>query len=313
MAQETSELITRSLPQPAYMPVADDHYRHKIGPVGLSYGVAQDITFSDNVNYHPTNPESDFGFSTRLNLGLFYRVSQYQMLQVDFGVGYQYWLSTDRGEPFQFSIAPNSAINYRVRVGEVILGFANTTFSSSQASSRSDFTGGGTAGGFVEFNQLVNRSTVSAAWEASRRLTVTGSYSYTLERSLNNQFGSLDRDLYQAQASAMYQLTAPLSVGVSAGHSIFDHVERVQNDGTSTHLGPQINWRVSSSLTVGASIGYTVTSFDQSGSIGDTSEFGGVTYSVDVTHRLGAASSTRWWWRGPWTVASARISRTSFP
>ena len=74
----------------------------------------------------------------------------------------------------------------------------------------------------------------------------------------------------------MYQLTAPLSVGVSAGHSIFDHVERVQNDGTSTHLGPQINWRVSSSLTVGASIGYTVTSFDQSGSIGDTSEFGGV-------------------------------------
>lgn len=285
-AQETSELITQSLPQPAYIPVGTDHYRHKIGPVGLSYGLLQELIFTDNVNYLSVNPEADFAVSTRVNLGLFYRVSQYQALQLDFGIGYQYWMNTERGDPFQLTIAPNSQINYRLKVGAVELAVSNDTQSTSQASSRSDFTGGGTTAGYVEFNRLLNRSMLTAVWEASRRMTVSGSGSFVLERSLNDQFGTLDRDLYQAQASAMYLVTAPLSAGLTAGYTIFDHVESVQNDGSSLSVGPRVQWRISRSLSVGATVGYTTTQFDRSGTIADTSEFAGVTWSAEVRHTL---------------------------
>ncbi len=284
-AQTRSELITTTLPYPTYQPVRDDHYGTTIGPLRIRYDLSFAVTYTDNRNYGSGAGQEDFGLRPMLNFGLFYPITDFQVLQLDFGLGYEWWANADSGNRYVLSIAPNSHLNYIVRVGDVDLRFANDTGSTTEASSRPEFYGGANPSNF-EFRQLQNTTSVNATLSATRRLKITSGYSFGLVRSLNDQFTSLDRDNHSFNALAMARVTAPISAGLSGTYSIYSFPEGVQNDGQLLTFGPRVEWRLSDTIRATLFGGYTWATFDDNGTIDDRSDVSSPTFSGSLTHRI---------------------------
>ncbi|MBL9135620.1 MAG: hypothetical protein JNK85_07120 [Verrucomicrobiales bacterium] len=299
-AQERSELLTTAMPYPEYRSLQDDHYGHHIGPVRLRYDASVSAIFTDNRNYNTDGSEnSDYGIRPSLNLGLFYPINDRQKLQVDLGIGYQWWSNNSRNN--RLYISPNSHLDYAFGIGDVDMRVSNNTSTSNEASSRSEFAGGKDPLD-VSFNRIVNTTSLSGSWRGSRRLTVNGGYSFSMSRSLNDQFTNLDRNTHGFNASTLVTVTDPLKVGVSASYSMFSYTEGIQNDGQSFSVGPTAQWQPLDSLRIAGHLHYTKSFHDDTGTIDDQSDFSGMTYGFSATHNLNRSM-----------VQTASISRSIDP
>lgn len=283
-AQETTELLTTDLPYPTYRPVQNDHYGLKLGSVRVRYDVSVSAIFTDNRNYGTDGErESDFGLTPTFTLGLFYPINDRQKLQVDVGIGYQWWSNTDESD--RFYVSPNSHIDYGFGIGNVRMRLSNNTSSSTEASSRPEFAGGADPLD-ISFNRLNNTTSLSGMWAGSRRLSLSGGYSFGLTRSMNDEFTSLDRDTHTFTSGAQVQISAPISAGLSASYSMFSYLEKEQNDGDSFSVGPTVSWQPTRTLRINANVSYTESNFDSDGTIQDDSDFSGPTFNVVVSHTI---------------------------
>lgn len=286
-AQETSELITTQLPFPQYVAVSDDHYGLRIGRVQVRYDVSVEGIFTDNRNLVDTGKESDFGLRPVLTLGLFYPLNDRQKLQVDVGVGYQWWANVQ--EQNRFYVVPRSHLSYVLGVGDVDISLANTTASTSEASSRVEIAGGpganGSPGSDLAFNRINNTTTLGAGWKPGR-MGFRGNYSFLIDRSLNDQFVSLDQNRHTFGGAVEYDVTTPITVGLAGNYSIYTYLENIQNDGTGYSITPTLAWQVQDNLSLDAAVGYGQSDFDRTGTVQDTDGFSGVTYNVAIRHQL---------------------------
>ncbi|MCC7374064.1 MAG: hypothetical protein IT581_05380 [Verrucomicrobiales bacterium] len=286
-AQERSELLTTALPYPEYRTLQDDHYGHHIGPVLLRYDASVSATFTDNRNYNVDGEEqSDFGLRPTINLGLFYPINERQKFQVDVGIGYQWWSNNSHNN--RLYISPNSHLDYAFGLGDVEMRISNNTSTSSEASSRAEFAGGRDPLD-VSFHRIVNSSGLSGTWRGSRRLTINGGYQFSISRSLNDQFTTLDRDTHSFNASGLVTITDPLKAGISGSYSMFTYSEGVQNDGQSYSVGPTLQWQPLDSLRLAGHLHYSESIHEQSGTIDDRSDFAGMTYGFSATHDINRA------------------------
>ncbi|MBX3748024.1 MAG: hypothetical protein KF833_22175 [Verrucomicrobiae bacterium] len=284
-AQETTELITLELPYPPYRPVEANHYSTRLGStLRMRYDASLTAIVTDNRNYRPSgHRDADFGLRPTLTVGLFYPVSDRQKLQADVGIGYEWWAGTsDRNRLY---IAPNSHLDYTFGLGEVDLRLSNHTASTSEASSRPEFAGGEDTFD-IAFQQVANATGLRAFWGGARRISLSGGYRFAINRSLNDQFTSLDRDLHAFEGSAMVRITTPVAAGVSGSYSIFTFSEPTQNDGQSFAVGPHLTWRPIESLSLSALVQHAESWYDQTGSISDRSDFSGTIFNFAANHRL---------------------------
>lgn len=284
-AQETSELITTALPFPEYYPVQDDHYGHRIGKVNMHYGASVATVFTDNRNLTSDNQEADFGVTTSVNLGGFYVINERQKVQLDVGIGYAWWLeSNERDGLF---ITPSSHLDYYFRVGDVQINLANETSTSMNASDRPEYAGGsGNSAQDLAFHEMRNISTASSSYALNRSVSAGGSYSFTLTRSLTEQFQSLDSNRHQFSVGPNWQVSAPVSVGLSGSYQLIQYEQQVQNDGELVSFGGDVSWRARDNLSISLSAGYSQSFYDQTGTIQDNSNFGGPTFSMSIAHEM---------------------------
>ena len=283
MAQETAELITTALPFPDYRTVQRDHYGLRLGPVMVRYDLSLSAVYTDNRNYNESGlEEEDFGLRPVFHLGLFYPINDRQKLQLDVGVGYQWWMNRDNQN--RFYISPSSHVDYRFFLGDVQMRVSNNTSSSSEASDRAEYAGGGSTSD-LNFNRLSNVTALNASW-GTRRVSFSGGYSYAITRGLDDDTSSLDRDTHGLNASALVTITAPLAAGVSATYSTFSYLEQVQNDGETWSVGPTAEWRPMDSLSLNGYVHYSESTYERTGTISDNSDFSGIVFGFTARHQL---------------------------
>lgn len=281
VAQPQSALITRNLPYPDYRKMGEDHYGLRLGSVFLRYDVSFAAIYTDNRNYSDSNPKEDFGLRPVFNAGLFYPINDRQKVQVDVGIGYQWWANSPEAD--RLYVAPNSHLDYTFGIGDVMMRVSNNTSTSTEASDRPEFSGGDGDTNF-SFNRISNSTGLSANWVGSRRLSLNGAYSFLINRTLNDQFQELDRNTHSFSASALVRVTVPISVGLSGRYSMFDYMDNVQNGGQSFSIGPAVTWQPLDSLIVNAYVHYSKSLFDEDGTIGDRSDFSGAVFGVSADH-----------------------------
>lgn len=286
-AQEVSELITTEMPFPPYVAVQDGHYGLRIGRLQVRYDLSVDNVFTDNRNLSSSDKQADYGVRPTLTFGLFYPVNDRQKIQMDVGLGYQWWANvTDQN---RFYVAPRSHLTYVVGVGDVDVSLSNNTASTSEASSRVEIAGGaGASGGSntdLAFNRIQNMTALGAAWRPGR-MGFSGNYTFLIDRSLTDQFLSLDQNRHTFGAAITYSVSAPITVGLAGNYSIYTYLEEIQNDGTGYSVSPTLAWRIRDNLSLDAAVGYGQTDFDRTGTITDDDNFAGVTYDVGLRHQI---------------------------
>jgi hypothetical protein len=103
---------------------------------------------------------------------------------------------------------------------------------------------------------------------------------------LSGEYTYYDRNEHNFLAGADYIFSPQLSVGLNTSFQILDYHEQIQNDGTSFTIGPTATWRLTKVITFDGTVGYSMYTYDSNGTIGDQSDFSGITFRAGIHHEL---------------------------
>lgn len=273
----------RSSPSPAFNDPARQNYNLRWGPVTGRLSGSLQTEYNDNINLGADHRLWDISLMPNVGVGFQWPISPRNVLQFDIGFGYH--TSVNHPELDSFSVSPDSKLIYQMRAGKVNLTFRDSFSVNVDPLIRPDVSGGN-SGSLLNFKRVNNDFGIQSEWQARSNLAIVSSYDYTIDRSLNHQFAALDRDDHNLSLGGFSNIGAIWNVGVSGATTISDFVEPIQNDGISYSIGPQVSVKVTHFITVDATVAYTHSEFDQSGTIADRSSFSGASFSVGVRHTI---------------------------
>jgi hypothetical protein len=116
-------------------------------------------------------------------------------------------------------------------------------------------------------------------------------YDYLIDRSLNSEFVSLDRDDHTFGLGAYSNVGSSWSVGGSGAVTSSEYLKHIQNDGMSYSIGPQVSVRITKFLSAEATLSYTRALYEHNGTIADRSDFSGLSYSFGIKHNMNSRTS----------------------
>ncbi len=289
----------RSVFTPAYLPsytyasptpTKYNPYRLNWGPVkGRLYGAVM-FEYNDNINLGDKgNRQGDFAITPTAGVGFNWRVSESRNLELNLGLGYRWYLKNS--DLNTVVITPSTRAQYNFRIGRVAMNI-HDSFTTAVDPTTQGQIGAVTAGpnSLLNYRRIINTLGIGGTWKPTANVDVTGGYDYTIDRTLTDQFRSLDHDQHTFSGGIIRAVPGSrLRLGLAASYTIVDYNRRLQNDGTIWSIGPNATYRLSDTVTLNGSVGYTSTSFDRptATSIQDTGNFRSVTYQAGVNHRLG--------------------------
>jgi hypothetical protein len=277
----------RSSPYPTFNEPRLRDYNIKLGPLnGRLFGSLQ-TEFNDNINLAENGAESDVFFFPNFGVGFQWPISERNILEFAVGMGYRAYINHPNLN--SISITPDSRLAYQMRIAKVNILLRDNFQLQVDPLSRPDLSGA--PGALLNYRRFNNDIGVQAEWPARRNLTLVSSYDYILDRSLNNDFTALDREDHNFAAGAFTKLGAAWNVGIVGSMTFTEYARRIQNDGTSYSIGPQVSWKLTRFLTLDANVAYTHSEFDQTGTIIDTSGFDGVSFGLAVRHNINSRMS----------------------
>lgn len=283
---DEANFIPRSQPYPSYYSTPPRNYNLKWGKLtGRLYGSVQ-TEFNDNINLSQENPESDLSFAPLIGVGFMWPLSEKNLLEFDVGIGYRAFVQ--HPELNTINISPDSRLTYQMRILKAQITVHDQFSVQVDPLSRPELSGDGRVFNYRRFN---NNAGMTVGWEAIRDLTLVAGYSYAIDRSLNEDFTELDRDDHLAFLGARRPIGSRVTVGLGTSYGITEYLRRVQNDGRTWSVGPQVQVRLSEFLTGEAGLSYTRAQYERTGTIADTAEFQGVTYYAGMRHRLNSRTT----------------------
>lgn len=242
------------------------------------------MEYYDNLNLSEDKPVEDMYISPMLGVGFLWQLSQNTSLQFDMGVGYRWYLNNPSVN--MINMAPNSRLDYRIRIKDLLeLSLYDRFTVIGDAIGLPDAAGQQNIQNFQRFN---NTTGITANWNLVRQVSLQNGYSFTMDRSMSGTFKNLDRNdhsFFTGVFSPTHFWPA-LTVGMNGSYSITDYLQRQQNNSHSWTIGPVAQLQLTRSIFLDASVGYSVSNFDNSGSIQDTSDFKGITYQGGIRHQV---------------------------
>ncbi|MFM8357421.1 MAG: outer membrane beta-barrel protein [Verrucomicrobiota bacterium] len=259
-------------------------YNLKLGSALVNFYASVQSIYTDNALQAPEGGDRQYDIRITPNLGasLAWQPNRNQSLRLDIGVGYQYSLQFSELNTLVF--APNSFLDYQFALGDVTFTLFNAT--SSGASTPPQVVGQANNPGSIDFNRLGNNLGLRAAWTPYQDLSFSGGYSFNINRGFNDAFAFQDLDQHGFNLGAFLRAHPQVTVGLSAGYSLFRFLESFQNDLNSWSVGPVVSYSPSENLSLSAQVGYSVVDSQATGSLADSSDFSGFTYGGSVTHRI---------------------------
>lgn len=279
MPQDTVRL--RSSP---YLPFNDPEpaqYNVKWKNLEMRLRASLQVEFNDNINVASTEPASDISFGPRLGFG--FRWLQSRDYQTEFNLDLTYRWYLNNSELNTFGVAPSSEWRHKILIDQNTQMTVYDSFSIDfDPTTRADVSG--SPGQILNFRRFTNTAGAQVYWQGYENLTLTGGYSFTIERTLSDDFTEVDRNIHGFSLGSYYQLSPRWTAGLVASYSMNRYVENVNNDSDSVSYGPVVTYKPSRFLLLQGSISYISYSVDQTGTISDTSESDGVNYELAVMH-----------------------------
>jgi hypothetical protein len=277
----------QTVPYPVYSTPEQSAYNLKLGRMLARFHAGAQIEYNDNINLSATDPRSDLSMGPRLDVGFMLPVSKENLLQLDMGIGYRWYLNSPAIN--SFSLAPRSRLDYRAFLGNVHLDFYDSFAIQTDPVTRPEISGGPNR--LINFQRFLNTSGLIAEWRPYRRWGFVGGYSYTIDRSLTSDFLFLDHEAHNFSAGTYHLVSSKLTIGGNASYSLSTYRDSYQNDGAAFTVGPFVSWQMTRFLSLDASVGYTVSSFEDRGLLGDRSDFQGFSFQIGLRHRINSRTS----------------------
>lgn len=268
-----------------YRPAGFDpgNYNIRMGPVLATFNAAVGVSYNSNALQSSGTDTSDLSISPSVGANLRWQVTEAARVALNLGVGYRFSLWQE--DLNALTISPNTSIDYSFSVGDVLFTVFDRISSASMSDQRSDILGTGNSAS-VRFNRINNSTGVATDWAPYSDLSIRGDYTFSIERGLDDSYGSLDGQSQTVSGAVFNRLTPVFTVGISGSASLNDYANGFQNSSTSWGIGPTASWQITDFISTSASLRYTVVSSDDNGQIQDRSNFGGITGNLSIRHQL---------------------------
>ncbi len=279
------------------------YYNIKMGPVLAWFRAGMMFRYQSNFNLVSNDnssaaPEGNFTIGPAISGSLRYDISEKARLVLTTGLSYQWSLNNNQD---QLVISPSSALDYQFSIGEVNFSVFNNVASASTATT--DPTIGGTGdSSLMNFNRVSNSTGMGAGWQPYRDTSISGAYSFQINRGLgNDNFNQLDRNTQNFNLGLQQALSPVWTVGLSSQGNMINNLpvsiqstpnaptqqQRVQNDSHGWGVGPTATWRATQFIVVNALVNYTVQTYQQDSQYApDTTDFSGVTFNLSLDHTI---------------------------
>lgn len=286
-AQVGEDFLSRTGPTPPYRSPQPHRYNLKWGDLTGRLTATAVAEFNDNINLSQNNPVADISFGPEIGFGFLYPISDRNVLQLDVGVGYRWYLNSPDVSSITVSPRSSSRLDYYLYFEEGRVNFHDIFYvqiSPVDIAALGPGVGGGV--NLSKFQRFVNTAGISSDWRPAKQWVFYAGYDYTLDRSLNGSFASLDRDDHTFSSGVNYVANSRLTVGAYSAFTYTVYRQDVQNNGWNFSIGPRMSYQMTKFVSLEASAGWTTSDYFNNGSITDTSNFSSFTYQGGIRHTI---------------------------
>jgi hypothetical protein len=256
------------------------NYNIKAGPVGVNMTGSMSVEANDNVGLSQTNREGDLILRPEIDLDSQWKVSPLNTLRFNMGVAYAAYLEHSNLNTRSVLINPGSQLAFDVFVGGVL----RLTFHDQFAILQNPVDEP-TLSNVARFDRFQNSAGVTALVDLND-LKFVLNYDHFDFRSLDSEFDTLNRNEEQFSASASLALSDALTAGLDGSFGLVNYLLDYNNNGYNWTAGPFVEATLSSYTKLRLSGGYQNMQFDNNGTSGDTTNYGGWYGSLSVAQRL---------------------------
>lgn len=286
-AQVGEDFLSRTGPTPPYRSPQPHRYNLKWGDLTGRLTGTVVTEFNDNINLSENNPVADISIGPELGFGFLYPISDRNVLQFDIGVGYRWYLNSPDVSTITVSPRSSSRLDYYLYFEEGRVNLHDIFYVQVSPVDIAAL-GAGAAGGvnLSKFQRFVNTAGISSDWRPAKQWVFYAGYDYTLDRSLNSSFRSLDRDDHTFSSGVNYVANSRLTVGAYSAFTYTTYLQDIQNDGWNFTIGPRLSYQATKFIALEASAGWTTSDYFDNGTIADQSNFSSFTYQGGIRHTI---------------------------
>jgi Putative beta-barrel porin 2 len=266
-AAHSQEAIRHSIASSATVAVANasnpiQRPNLRIGPVGLRATAGVEFEYNDNVTLSEKDREGDFIIRPRVNLSAAWQVTRQNVLTLDLGLGYAFYMDHSELNSDALLISPQSALQFNVYIRNFRINF-HDRFSVQQ-----DPVDQASLSNVAKFGRFENTAGVQVDWDLNTMIFSFGYDHYNFV-ALDSEFDYLDRNAEIVSGRAAFGITPTISTGLETA-AAFSHYRRdILADNTNFQIGAFVSVVVTSYLRFQLAGGYEAFYFD------DTNRFDG--------------------------------------
>jgi hypothetical protein len=256
------------------------NYFLKAGPVDFSASAMVGVEYNDNVGISENQRKSDVIFRPSVEIDSAWRVTSLNTLRFNIGVAYAAYTQHSDLDTRTLLLDPGSQISFDVYVG----GILKLTFHDRFAILQNPVDEPNLSN-TARFDRFQNAAGVTALLDFND-LKIVLDYDHFDYRTFSSEFDFLDRREEQFFASASVRLSDAVTGGVDGSAALVHYRTDFNNDGTNYSAGPFIETTLSNYTTLRIGGGYQAMNFDQRGTSGDVTDFGGWYGNITLAQRV---------------------------
>ncbi|MEO0454837.1 MAG: hypothetical protein AAFY98_11995 [Verrucomicrobiota bacterium] len=258
-----------------------ENYDMNVGGLYLRMGAGFRTTFNDNIALSENNRQADLILSPRVNIGGLYQLTEVNALSFNVGIAYNFF-AFENGASTDFPIiTPDSSTDFTIYAGEHMRIVLYDQFSMLQDPIENPLVNN-----TFDFGRFLNTAGVSAYWDINEDTQMTFGYRHTLVRSINNNFGFIDRMTHSIHGQLSHQWNDYIDTGVYASTGFTDFDQSFNNNNVITTVGAYIATPLSEHLTVRADAAYVFGDFESGGAFGDQQDLDSYDFQIALDHQL---------------------------
>lgn len=224
------------------------------GDLRLLIATSLGIDWTDNVNTTRFDPQDDVILRPMLNLTASYPLTQKNLLRLNVGVGYDFYLDND--DLSTWRLTSDSALMFEMQIKDLLIDI------HSRAAFTRDSAQSGEVANTALQGTFVSTSGIGLKWGLGD-VVLSGGYDRQYAISIANELSYQDRETDIISLRAGLQLHPQLQVGVESPLSFTRYDEPVLNDNTGYGGGVYADWRPGSVFSIQPRVGYNAYDFKQ--------------------------------------------------
>lgn len=231
------------------------YYNLDLDPVRLRFSASLIGEYNDNINQASSTAQEDFAIRPQVGVRAFWPVSDRNTLDLNFNLGYEYYVNDSRPSRFLITGDQESGIFFDIYAGDFRIEL-HDKFSLSQ-----DPGTASAVNGVSSLFRLENSLGTTVTWDLDK-IVLDFNYDHYNYIPLDSTQKYLTHQSDLSSIRVALSLNPALTAGLELGGGTTEYTDPRLANNQHVSIGPFVRYKVTDAFEARASLGYTIYWFD---------------------------------------------------